>query len=256
MLNKNTIKHIHSLRLKKYRNIHKQFIAEGETLVWELLHSRFGIREIYATKAWLDKHQLAVPDLRVHSLHEKDLRRISSLKTPNKVLAIIDIPDDPVPDPAEINDMILALDNVQDPGNLGTIIRIADWFGIHELVCSSYSVDCYNPKVVQATMGSIARVNIRYTGLPAYLDASHSHRIYGTYSEGTNMYETSFHERSIVVFGNESRGISPEVEPHVSRKIHIPPFPAGKREAESLNLSVAVGIVCSEIRRNQHSQFL
>ena len=177
-------------------------------------------------------------------ISETDLKRISFLTTPNKALAIFKIPQ---PKPIEVNGLIVALDAVRDPGNLGTIIRICDWFGIKELICSTETVDCFNPKVVQATMGSITRVNITYVNLIHFLKDTKL-PVYGAFMEGENVYNTQLPENGILVMGNEANGISKEVEAIITNKISIPRFGA-LQETESLNVATATAILLSEFRR-------
>lgn len=213
------------------------FVAEGIKLVEDLLQSGLVVHQLFSTEP------LAFAPDQVQLISERDLKKISSFKTPQTVVGIFEFPTS-----VEINfnRWIVALDTVRDPGNLGTIIRLCDWFGIENLVCSTTTVDCFNPKVVQATMGSIARVSIHYLDLKSFL-ASATVPIYGTFVEGTNVYETSLPDRGILVLGNEAQGISESVSDLCTHKLHIPPF--GKRQTESLNVATATAIFLSEIHR-------
>jgi RNA methyltransferase, TrmH family len=260
MISKAQISHIKSLKLKKYRDQHKQFIAEGTKIIDELLHSSFIISTIFAIKDWIYNVNSIPQNCTVIEVSDSELLRISSLKTPNKVLAIVNIfhsASDSVFASLRLcvkNELILMLDNINDPGNLGTIIRIADWFGISNIICSNNSVDVYNPKVIQATMGSIARVNVHYDDLKTVLSAlskSGQIKIYGALLEGESIYNKPLTDKGIIIIGNESNGISDELLPFINEKINIPYYPINltNKRAESLNASVATGIICSEFRR-------
>ncbi|MBQ1221259.1 MAG: RNA methyltransferase, partial [Alistipes sp.] len=180
----------------------------------------------------------------------KDMERLSLLKTPSKALALVEQPHYPLPRPSAER-LMLALDEVQNPGNLGTIIRLADWLGIEEIICSKNSADCFNPKVVQATMGAILRVRIHYVDLPDFLRqaAEAGTPLYGTFLEGDNLYDAPITKGGIVVMGNEGRGVSKEVADLISHRLFIPPYPADSRTSESLNVAMATGIICAEFRR-------
>jgi len=236
MLSKNTIKLISSLSTKKFRAQHQLFVVEGVKGVKEFLDSSFELQHLFATEALF----YAETEL----ISEKELRKISSLTSPNTALAVFKIPK---PLETNTNGLILALDNIRDPGNLGTIIRLCDWFGIQTLVCNALSVDCYNPKVVQASMGSLTRVNIIYTNLQDYLKSSKK-AIFGTFMEGTSIYKEDLPQEGIIVMGNEANGISSEIEPFINKKLSIPRF--GTLQAtESLNVATATAVVLSEFRR-------
>ncbi|WP_242085624.1 TrmH family RNA methyltransferase [Aestuariivivens sediminis] len=243
MLSKNQIKLINSLRQKKYRLQHGLFIAEGLKTIKELLQSHLELHALYTTQSFnID----AISNSSVHNIliSESDLKRISLLSTPNFALAIFKIP---AQQPVNHSGLLVALDDVRDPGNLGTIIRLCDWFGITDLVCSKETVDCYNPKVVQATMGSLIRVNINYVDLELFLKASHL-PIYGAFMEGENIYETNLSPSAILVLGNEAHGVSNPIEGLTIKKIAIPQFGAIQK-TESLNVATATAILLSEFRR-------
>lgn len=250
MLSKNKIKYIHSLKLSKFRDEYQQFIAEGDKLVCDLLLSNYKISDIFATKDWIENNPVS-NTISVTEVTENELERISQLSTPNKVLAILDYKKLTESGNDIFNELILMLDEIKDPGNMGTIIRIADWFGISNLICSNHSVEIYNPKVVQSTMGSIARVNVTYTDLKVFLDNVPTNiPIYGTLLDGENIYNQDLSSNGIIIVGNESRGISKEIIPFITKKILIPAYAQNKEsKAESLNASVATAIVCAEFKR-------
>jgi len=239
MVGKSQIKFIKSLQQKKYRNQNEMFVVEGVKTVQELLDSNIEPYKIYSTSAELFQ------DLgdQIEKISEVDLKRISNLKNPNKVLGIFKIPQ---PRKVDENDWILALDDVRDPGNLGTIIRLCDWFGIKHLVCSEHTVDCHNPKVLQATMGSITRVNIIYTDLVNFIEKSEM-PVYGTFMDGNTVYSSKLPLKGILVMGNEANGISSKIENLVNVKVSIPQF--GSNAAESLNVATAAAVFLNEIRR-------
>ena len=239
MVGKSQIKFIKSLQQKKYRNQNGMFAVEGIKTVQELLDSNIEPYKIYSTSAELFQYL----EDQIEIISEVDLKKISGLKNPNKVLGIFKIPQ---PRKVDENDWILALDDVRDPGNLGTIIRLCDWFGIKHLVCSEQTVDCYNPKVLQATMGSITRVNIIYTDLVNYIEKSEL-PVYGTFMDGNTVYSSKLPLKGILVMGNEANGISSEIENLVNSRVSIPQF--GSNATESLNVATAVAIFLNEIRR-------
>lgn len=241
MVSKNQIKLITSLQQKKYRKEHKMFIAEGKKVIQELLNSNFELEHLFATQAFF-KEIIASKTTIVDS---NDLKKISALTTPNDCLAIFKIPNQ-----RDINStgLIVALDDIRDPGNLGTIIRLCDWYGISELVCSEETVDIYNPKVVQATMGSIARVNINYLNLSDFLDKNEL-PVFGTFMDGENIYKTELPKQGIIVMGNEANGISEIIENNVNRRLSIPRF-GDLQQTESLNVATATAIILSEFKRN------
>lgn len=241
MVSKNQIKTITGLQQKKYRKEHKLFFAEGVKVVQELLNSNFELYHLYTTGEVFK----GIPKDKTDLITEAELKKISALSTPNTCMALFVMPEEkPVADEG----LIMALDDVRDPGNLGTIIRLCDWFGISHLVCSEQCVDVYNPKVVQATMGSIARVNVVYTNLENYL-ANTSLPVYGTFMDGEDIYRNTMPNSGIIVMGNEANGISAAVEKRVGHRIAIPRF-GDLQQTESLNVATAAAIVLSEFRRN------
>ena len=240
MITRAEILDIKALATKQGREEQGAFIAEGEKLVGEIRSSDLRIRKIYQTKPIFAEGEL---------ISEKEMERISQLKTANSVLAVVELPKSRLASVKPDKNLVLALDRVQNPGNLGTIIRLADWFGISDIVCSEDSADCFNPKVVQATMGAILRVKVHYTSLVEWLKNQHNTKIYGTFLEGENIYSAELDKSGVIVMGNEGQGISAEVAATVSHKLLIPPYPADRCGSESLNVAVATAVICSEFRR-------
>lgn len=239
MLTKSQIKLITSLKQKKYRQQEGLFVAEGLKTIKELLHSSLKLHHIFTTTSF----NMEVKEETIIS--EKELKKISFLTTPNKALAVFKIPET---SPVHSNNLIVALDDVRDPGNLGTIIRLCDWFGIADLVCSTATVDCYNSKVIQATMGSITRVNVSYLNLENFLKESKT-EVFGAFMDGENVYKSELPTQGVLVLGNEANGISPAVETLVTKRISIPRF--GQLQAtESLNVATATAILLSEFKRD------
>ena len=258
MLAKNEIKFINSLKLKKNRESEGLFVAEGVKIVNELLHSGIKVKQIYSSRNF----QLSIFNYHVDVIRikENELQRISSLSTPNEVLAVCEIPNYKLEVAAIAGKLSLVLDTIQDPGNLGTIIRIADWFGIENIICAPETVEVYNPKVIQATMGSISRVKVHYANLLRFLDEMKNHspevKIYGALLDGENLYEAKLSKTGLLVIGNESKGISSEIIPCIGSKIRIPSFTAAGSgpaapvsSAESLNAAIATSVICAEFRR-------
>lgn len=236
MLSKNQIKNITRLKQKKYRQQEGLFIAEGGKVIKEFLNSTFKLVDLFTTETFNVENESIIS--------EADLKKISCLTTPNTALAIFKIPNSK---DLKNEGLILALDDIRDPGNLGTIIRLCDWFGIKQLVCSLKTVDCYNPKVVQATMGSLTRVKIVYTDLSAYLKTINL-PVFGAFMDGKNVYQTNLPKAGILVLGNEANGISSIIETCVTDKISIPRF-GDLQATESLNVATAGAILLSEFRR-------
>lgn len=237
MVSKNQIKLISSLHQKKFRKANQLFIAEGKKVIQELIDNSFELVYLYTTDSSL--FNAYNPDL----ISDSELRKISALTNPNDCLAVFKIP---IIQPIS-NQLILALDNIKDPGNFGTIIRVCDWFGISDIICSNETVDLYNPKVVQATMGSLSRVNILYCDLATEL-IKYNLPIYGTFMDGNSIYNNNKIENGIIVMGNEANGISSEIEKLCSHKISIPRF-GSLQATESLNVAMATGILLAEIKR-------
>ena len=247
-LSKNRIKYIHSLELKKIRKQEKVFLAEGHKLVEELL-GRFKCRFLVATSEWLTQNNPSVYVEEIHEVSEEELAKASLQKSPQQVLAVFEKPNDYYDKELFNNSLCLALDDVQDPGNLGTILRIADWFGIEHIFCSPNTVDVYSPKAIQATMGAIARVQVHYTPLMELITSLNNIPIYGTFLDGENIYSQSLSNNGIIIMGNEGNGISREIEKLVNRKLFIPNYPKERSTSESLNVAIATAITCAEFRR-------
>lgn len=235
LISKNEIKRIKSLSQKKFRDELGLFAVEGEKMVEEALASGFEVEAVYRTS----------------EIGEEAMERISALSSPSPALAVVKIPaasGAPVPDKDEL---LLALDSLRDPGNVGTIIRLADWFGIRTVLASHDTVDIYNPKVVQATMGAIFRVRFIYCDLPSTLSGFRAAGVplYGTFLDGENIYGAALSKGGVVVMGSESNGVGPAVASLVDRRLYIPPYPASGTGSESLNVAIATAITCSEFRR-------
>jgi len=248
MLSKNTIKHIQSLRLKKFRQKYRKFVVEGEKMALEILQStELELEGLYALPEWLEKYQaqLIVASSKIHSLSAKDLERISSLKTPNKVVVVCNIPTYSLELPVLNNSLTLFLDGIQDPGNMGSILRIADWFGLPYVFCSLGCVDIYNPKVIQSSMGAFLRVKpiaIEITDLQSQCPDLN---IFAAVLDGLNVFTTKLPKNGLLVIGNEGNGISELVRAAANYQIMIPKGQEGG--AESLNAAVATGILCSAL---------
>jgi len=250
MLSQSKIKYIRSLSNKKFRIQYRQFIVEGTKSVKELLNSNYIADSIYATKDWINNHSDSSVKINPIEISENEMGKISQLTTPQNVLGIFNIPDISINNLSLSGALTLMLDDIKDPGNMGTIIRIADWFGIKQIICSPKSVDIYNPKVVQGSMGSIARVNVAYANLLDILqNKSENIPVYGALLDGENIYKTTLESSGIIIIGNESEGISENLLPHISKKIMIPSFNTNLQKAESLNAAIAAGIICAEFRR-------
>ena len=252
MLSKNKIKFIQSLNRKKIREQENVFLVEGNKMVLEAISSDFPVQLICGTADFFSENnisELAADEQIECSLEE--LKKASLLQNPQQALAVVKITEERTTVAQLINTFSLALDFVQDPGNLGTIIRIADWFGIKHLLCSINTVDCYNPKVIQASMGAIFRVKIQYLDLADLLDEATQNQLpaYGTFLEGDNIYQSELSSNGILVMGNEGKGISPSIEKKIQQKIHIPSFAEGNSGSESLNVATATAICCSEFKR-------
>ncbi len=242
-MTKAEIQSIRSLSDKRTRDAEHLFIAEGDKLIEEIRNSEFRIRRIYTTR----------PDIKgedVELIDKKEMERISQLKTATETLAVVEQPRYRLD--IDSKALMLALDGVQNPGNLGTIIRLADWFGIKDIICSKECADCYNPKVVQATMGAILRVRVHYVDNLANFLLSAKDKgmpIYGTLLSGKNIYTTNIENRGVIVMGNEGRGVSNECQAALTHHLLIPPYPADTPTSESLNVAMATGIILSEFRR-------
>lgn len=255
MTGKNKIKHLKSLKIKKYRDIHGEYIIEGEKIISELLeYNPHMIKELAATEQWLKNSSIkninVIKD--IITVSQSDIKKISSFKTSGDVMVVLQIPEYQVIKTEILTNVSLVLDKIQDPGNLGNIIRIADWFGINNIFCSVDCVDCLNPKVIQATMGAIIRIKVHYLDLKELLEEYSSvpgFRIYGTFLKGRSIYDQSLDNKGFIILGNESKGISAEYLPYIKSRLVIPKYASNGNSIESLNIAAAAAIVCSEFRR-------
>ncbi|MGI6232218.1 MAG: RNA methyltransferase [Prevotella sp.] len=265
MISKAKLKYIHALEQKKIRQREQLFVAEGPKVVGDLLaHAK--PRLVVGTKEWMQRNAdsfasgncrteedgqvIRCGETELLTVSEEELCRASFLQHPQEVLAVFPLPEEGKADNVDLHQLVLALDGVQDPGNLGTIIRVADWFGIKHIVCSRDTADAYNPKVVQATMGSIARVRLHYTNLAEWTRALPKEvPVYGLLLDGDNIYKETLTENGVIVMGNEGNGLSAEMRRLVTRRLFIPSFPPESETAESLNVAIATAVTCAEFRR-------
>jgi TrmH family RNA methyltransferase len=254
MLTKNQIKYISTLNTKKSREELGFFCAEGVKIVSELLNQdKFKISSIFATEEWINSNVKIIQKkkLDINLVSQTELKKISQLTTPNQIIAIVFLAKNNIFDIKFEEELVLVLDEIKDPGNMGTIIRIADWFGIKSIVCSDNTVDIYNSKVIQSTMGSFLRVNLYYTSIIDFISKNKTKsKVYGALLEGKSIYYQDLPSNGILIVGNESKGISKEIIELIDYKINIPSFAINKERAESLNASIATAIICSEFRRN------
>lgn len=255
MVSKNTIKLIKSLALKKNRLKQNLFLVEGDKNVSEVLGSAFCVENLLATSKFLDDNKALIKKAKlVTEATQQEIELASLLKNPQNSIAICTLPKSKeIPNNFK-TDFCIYLDDIQDPGNLGTIIRICDWFGMNQLFCSPKTADLFNPKVIQASMGSFCRVEVFYTPFEtvAKLAKNENFPILGAFLEGENLYKQKLPKKAIVVVGNEGNGISKEVENKIEQKIKIPEFSQNATSAESLNVSVATAIICSEFKRQNY----
>lgn len=247
MISKATIKKIHALDMRKFRRNQRLFVAEGPKLVDELCAT---MKPVYiaALPEWISENAKIVSGTEYDIVTPDELQRASLQKNPQQVIALFPIPEHRFCTEQLKNELVLMLDGVQDPGNLGTIARIADWFGIRNILCSAETADIYNPKAVQATMGALARVKFHYTDLIQLL-SQYDGPVYGTFLDGENIYGQELSENGIIVMGNEGKGISLGVGEMINRRLYIPNYPIGTQTTESLNVAIATSIVCAEFRR-------
>ena len=266
MISISRLKLIRSLKQKKYRDQHGLYLAEGDKVVTELMgqtgnigpagtsqDTGHPIEELFATPDWIRSHRdlVAAVGIRVNEATPRELKKASNMVTPQQVLALVRIPEASLDPSALAGEPVLGFESVRDPGNLGTIIRTADWFGIRHLVCTPDSVDLFNPKVVQATMGAMTRVKVHYLDPLELLDtpALKEKPVCGTFLDGENIYEATLPEHPMILFGNESRGLSSRLGQRVGLRLLIPSFTGNRTGSESLNLASSVAVVCSEFRR-------
>ena len=242
-MTKAEIQFVRSLSDKRVRDAERLFIAEGDKLIGEILQSGWRVRNLYALEGHFDG--------RAERVSEKEMERISQLKTASTSLAVVEQPCHMAAKSAPATALSLALDGVQNPGNLGTIIRLADWFGVEDIYCSEDTADCFNPKVVQATMGAILRVRVHYLPLADFLRRTRESgvEVYGTMLDGQNIYDVELAPTGVIVMGNEGRGVSRECAAAFSQRLLIPAYSVAGQGSESLNVAMATGIVCAEFRR-------
>lgn len=258
MISASQLKLIRSLHQKKYRERHHCFMVEGEKMVTELLEERsdngYNLLKLFATGQWIEenRHTVEKRALDLFEISPAELQKVSSLAAPQPVLAMVKIPVRELHPETLADQPVLAFEAIRDPVNLGTILRTADWFGIRTVVCSPDSVDVYNNKVVQGSMGSIFRVAVYYHDLEALLTGPGMSKrtIFGTFLSGESLYETALGSSPVILFGNESAGISEQMERYIGKKITIPSGSGPVKRPESLNLASSVAIVCSEWRRS------
>lgn len=252
MWSKNRIKLVHSLEQKKYRSKEKLFVAEGRKCVNDLLQE-LPCYWLLHTDKYTPPSDTRYPIKELDHCTHDELCKVSFLTTPQEVIGVFKLPEEAFTPALPATGLCLALDGIQDPGNLGTIIRIADWFGIHHIFCSRATADAYSPKTVQATMGALARVHIHYTDLAALIDQQPDDvPIYGTLLDGENLYEQPLENRGLLVMGNEGNGLTEEIRKRVTSKLFIPNYPPEAATSESLNVGVATAILCAEFRRRLH----
>ena len=252
-INNGIIKTVRSLGVKKYREEEGLFVAEGTKCVRDTWDS-FKCRWLICTRAWHDRLANATMHDKIVLANNQQMSRISQFSTPSDVIAVYELPKYE-PDSEEIkNNLNIVLDNVQDPGNLGTIIRLADWYGIKNIFASIGTVDVFNHKVVQATMGAISRVKVHYCNLEDLFDDYNNLPVWGTFLDGDNIYDATLENKGFVVFGNEGQGIGAKVAKKVTSKLLIPAWPHEGNTSESLNVGVAAAITISEFRRSQLSK--
>ncbi len=243
MLSKATIKYLHSLQRNKFRHKYGQFLAEGTINVLDFITGPLKVKQLFATEAWITAHKENLADLKYEIITLKEMEKISALKNPSEVLAVVEKPEYVLPDIKTIDRYVLVLDDIKDPGNLGTIIRTADWFGIRDIVCSKETVDAYNPKVVQATMGSLARVRVHYSSLTEWLGGKPDDlKVFGAVLDGNDIRKVEKPGKGILLIGSEAHGVSKTLYPFIDHQIRIPS--AKNSGAESLNAAVAAALVC------------
>ena len=249
-INNGIIKLVSSMAVKKYRDKERLFVAEGWKCVRDTWRA-FNCRYLIATKAWYEQQGTAEHYPKLVLAHKSQMVRMSQFTTPSDVMAVYEIPETSYTHDEVRSGLNIVLDNIQDPGNLGTIMRLADWYGIRNIFASKSTVDVYNHKVVQATMGAISRVKVHYCDLDFFLDDYDDMPVMGTFLDGDNIYGAKLPEGgAFVIFGNEGQGISPKIAAHVTQRLHIPAMPRKGEHSESLNVGIAAAITISELRRN------
>ncbi len=247
MLSKADIKFLRLLHQNKFRRKYGQFIAEGSINVLDFISGLLKVVQLYATEAWITVHEENLAGLKYEVITLKEMEKISALRNPSEVLAVMEKPEYLLPDISLINSYVLALDDIKDPGNMGTIIRTADWFGIRDIICSEETVDAFNPKVVQATMGSLARVRVHYSSLTEWFGGKPDDlKVFGAVLDGRDIRKVEKPGKGILLIGSEAHGISQSLNVFIDKRIRIPA--AENSGAESLNVAVATAIVCYAFR--------
>ncbi len=249
MLSKAKIKEIRLLDKKKIRDRQHRFVAEGNKLVADML-PHFNCDYLVTNPSWMAT-QGDIDAGEIILAQREEIKKISNLKTPQDVLAVLQKPQYSLTQADPASDLVLALDGIQDPGNLGTIVRIADWFGITHIVCSTDTADVFSHKAVQATMGALTRVKVHYTDLNVYLGLYRNSPVYGTFLDGENIYKKQLSANGIIVMGNEGNGIRPYIEAAVNERLYIPSYPVSRKTSESLNVAAATAVICAEFRRGE-----
>ncbi len=251
LLTNNLCRMIKSLDERKTRRKENAFKAEGTKCVLDTIES-FSLRYLFAVREWIESHSEISAGIngvvKPMECSRQDMKKMSSLTTPTDVIAIYDIPDYRFKANAAVDNLVIALDTIQDPGNLGTIIRVADWFGVKDIICSTGTADCFSPKVIQATMGSISRIRIHYGDLPMLIKTSNATDVYGTFLDGHSISDVELNPTGVIIIGNEGNGISDVVAQHVTNRILIPSYPPGSPTGESLNAAVATAITLAKFR--------
>lgn len=247
-LSKNKIKYIQSLSNKKGRSVENTFLAEGNKLVAELL-PLLDCQMLVCTADFVNSSPYSINAQEILQISQQEIDKISLLKNPQQALAVFYQPTYNIEESNLSSKLALVLDGIQDPGNMGTIVRLADWYGINDIYCSQDTADIYNPKTVQATMGAIARVKVHYTDIESLLARHTNIPVYGTFLEGEDMYTKELTANGLIVMGNEGNGIRPNISRLINEKLYIPPYPRGEQTSESLNVAVATAIICAEFRR-------
>lgn len=244
------LKYVAALRDRKNRRHFKAFTVEGTKIVLDTLNL-FNLQMLIASSAWLEAHKVNIPEEKLYTASPAKLKQMSALSTAPEVIAVYELPEQHIPEGQELKGNItLLLDDIQDPGNLGTIIRAADWFGVKNIVASPHTVDLFNPKTIQATMGALARVNLSYTDLPEYLNLHSNIPLYCTMLEGENIYDAVLPQEAFIAMGNEGNGLSEQLRNMAGHRLFIPPYPREAPTVESLNVAMATAIVLSQFRKN------
>ncbi len=246
MLSKSKIKLINSLRVKKYRDSENLFVVESNKLANEVLHSSFTIRFVVATGKWLEKNEIDSKHELIE-VSEQEFKKISSQTTPQQILIVLEKPEFDLNIAKLENELYFVLDDIQDPGNLGTIIRLSDWYGMKHVICSHETADVFNHKTIQSTMGAFLRTQVHYVDLVEFFEQVKNTPVYGTFMDGENIHQTKLSSNGAIILGNEGNGISGKLAQHINKRISIPKI--GTEGPESLNVAIAAAIVVSEFRR-------